>query len=203
MSERFASFREFYPFYLGEHRNRTCRRLHFAGTSFAIGFIVLAAKRGNPWWLLAALAVGLRIRVGRPLLLREEPSGHLQASVLFLRRRLGDVPGHPDRADSVLAERSHSAGVGVAGARPGTTAARMPPMICPTRGGPGKTPLRGNLHVRSSGGHSRKISHAATTISAKPAQWFHFSGCPRYQVEKPTNTSRVMTSCMPFSCGAL
>jgi hypothetical protein len=28
---RFANFREFYPFYLGEHRNRTCRRLHFIG----------------------------------------------------------------------------------------------------------------------------------------------------------------------------
>ena len=41
-----------------------------------------------------------------------------------------------------------------------------------------------------------KISSAATTINAKPAQWFHFSGCPRYQVEKPANTTRVMTSCM-------
>jgi len=57
MSERFTSFREFYPFYLGEHRNRSCRRLHFVGTSFAIGFIVLAAK-GNPGWLLAALLSG-------------------------------------------------------------------------------------------------------------------------------------------------
>ena len=25
---RFSSFREFYPFYLGEHANRTSRRLH-------------------------------------------------------------------------------------------------------------------------------------------------------------------------------
>ena len=58
MSERFTSFREFYPFYLGEHRNRSCRRLHFVGTSFAIGFIVLAAKGGNPGWLLAALLSG-------------------------------------------------------------------------------------------------------------------------------------------------
>ena len=55
MSEGFASFREFYPFYLGEHSNRTCRRLHFAGTSFALGFIVLALMKGNAWWLLAAL----------------------------------------------------------------------------------------------------------------------------------------------------
>ena len=28
----FASFAEFYPFYLGEHSNRTCRRLHVVGT---------------------------------------------------------------------------------------------------------------------------------------------------------------------------
>ena len=47
------------------------------------------------------------------------------------------------------------------------------------------------------------LSQAAATISAKPAQWFHFSGCPRYQNENPANTSRVITSCMPFSCAAL
>ena len=58
MSEGFASFREFYPFYLGEHRDRTCRRLHFVGTSFALGFIVLAIVRAEPRWLLAALASG-------------------------------------------------------------------------------------------------------------------------------------------------
>jgi hypothetical protein len=27
----FKSFAEFYPFYLTEHSNRTCRRLHFLG----------------------------------------------------------------------------------------------------------------------------------------------------------------------------
>ena len=36
MAESFASFREFYPFYLAEHANRTCRRLHFVGTSLVI-----------------------------------------------------------------------------------------------------------------------------------------------------------------------
>ena len=54
----FASFREFYPFYLGEHRNRTNRRLHFVGSSFSIGFIVLAVKSMHPWWLLVALVSG-------------------------------------------------------------------------------------------------------------------------------------------------
>ena len=33
MKRRFASFAEFFPFYLSEHRNATCRKLHFAGTS--------------------------------------------------------------------------------------------------------------------------------------------------------------------------
>ena len=33
MDERYESFSAFYPFYLSEHRNRTCRRLHFAGTT--------------------------------------------------------------------------------------------------------------------------------------------------------------------------
>lgn len=29
---RYTSFKEFYPFYLSEHSNRTCRRLHFVGS---------------------------------------------------------------------------------------------------------------------------------------------------------------------------
>ena len=58
MSDVFSSFREFYPYYLGEHRDRTCRRLHFVGTSFALGFNVLAIVRADPRWLLAALLSG-------------------------------------------------------------------------------------------------------------------------------------------------
>ncbi len=54
----YSSFREFYPFYLGEHRDRTCRRLHFTGTSGALGCIVAAIIHHNPWWLLGALLCG-------------------------------------------------------------------------------------------------------------------------------------------------
>lgn len=32
MARRFASFGEFYPYYLAEHSHRTSRRLHFVGT---------------------------------------------------------------------------------------------------------------------------------------------------------------------------
>jgi hypothetical protein len=55
---RFQSFAEFYPFYLSEHRDRTCRRLHFVGTSLGVVAIVLAVVTLNAWWLLAGLAAG-------------------------------------------------------------------------------------------------------------------------------------------------
>jgi hypothetical protein len=53
MSERFASFREFYPFYLSEHRNTTCRKLHFAGSSLVLGLLLAAIV--TPYWWLALL----------------------------------------------------------------------------------------------------------------------------------------------------
>ena len=37
---QYNSFKDFYPFYLGEHSNLICRRLHFIGTS---GIVVIAA----------------------------------------------------------------------------------------------------------------------------------------------------------------
>ena len=55
---QFSSFREFYPFYLGEHANRTCRRLHFVGTSLVVVCLVALAVTRNMWWALAALACG-------------------------------------------------------------------------------------------------------------------------------------------------
>ena len=33
---KYARFADFYPFYLGPHSNRTCRRLHFIGTSIGL-----------------------------------------------------------------------------------------------------------------------------------------------------------------------
>ena len=53
MSEKqqFPDFAGFYPFYLSEHCNRTSRRLHFVGTSLALG-LVLVALATQWWWLL-------------------------------------------------------------------------------------------------------------------------------------------------------
>ena len=58
MSQRYQSFREFYPFYLSEHANPTCRRLHFVGTTLVIAFLAAAFLTRNAWWLLGALVAG-------------------------------------------------------------------------------------------------------------------------------------------------
>ena len=55
---RFASFREFYPYYLSEHSNRTSRRLHFIGSCGVLALLGWAIRSGNAWWLLAALSCG-------------------------------------------------------------------------------------------------------------------------------------------------
>lgn len=58
MGRRFANFREFYPYYLGEHRHPVSRRLHVVGSAGALLFVATAALTGDPWWLLAALVCG-------------------------------------------------------------------------------------------------------------------------------------------------
>jgi len=58
MPGRFGSFREFYPFYLSEHANRACRRLHFVGTSLVLGSVLAAIVTRNGWWLALAPVAG-------------------------------------------------------------------------------------------------------------------------------------------------
>jgi hypothetical protein len=58
MDKRFTTFAEFYPFYLSEHADPVCRRLHFVGTSLVIACIVAALATGNAWWLAAAPVAG-------------------------------------------------------------------------------------------------------------------------------------------------
>lgn len=57
---QFASFSQFYPFYLGEHTDRTCRRLHFAGTSLVIATVVYAllSRHYAVLWLVPVFGYG-------------------------------------------------------------------------------------------------------------------------------------------------
>jgi hypothetical protein len=57
-AREFDSFRSFYPYYLSEHSDRTCRRLHFVGTSIGLALLLTAFGTQNAWWLLAALVSG-------------------------------------------------------------------------------------------------------------------------------------------------
>jgi len=54
----FRNFEEFYPFYLGEHADRTSRRLHVIGTSAAVLQMLTAVFLREPLLLLSALVTG-------------------------------------------------------------------------------------------------------------------------------------------------
>ena len=55
---RYTNFREFYPFYLAEHTNHICRRLHFVGSLLVIFTIVLAIADADARWLWLAPLFG-------------------------------------------------------------------------------------------------------------------------------------------------
>ncbi len=56
----YSSFQEFYRFYLGEHSNRVCRRLHFIGSALVLATVVVAfATRDMRWlWLVPLFGYG-------------------------------------------------------------------------------------------------------------------------------------------------
>ncbi len=54
----FKSFTDFYPFYLREHANLMCRRLHFIGTAAVISLLLLFFFTGNPTLLILLPFVG-------------------------------------------------------------------------------------------------------------------------------------------------
>ena len=52
------TFQDFYGFYLGEHSNRSCRRLHFIGTTIGLVCALHAISTLNFWWLLGGIVQG-------------------------------------------------------------------------------------------------------------------------------------------------
>lgn len=59
-TKRFTSFREFYPYYLSEHQNVTCRRLHFIGSTLVLTLLILSLVTGQLMllWLLPVAGYG-------------------------------------------------------------------------------------------------------------------------------------------------
>ena len=56
----FNSFKAFYPYYLKEHRNVTCRRLHFIGSLLVLTIIITAllSQKFALLWLLPVIGYG-------------------------------------------------------------------------------------------------------------------------------------------------
>jgi len=58
VSERFASFAEFYPFYLSEHALRSTRRIHFVGSSLALLLVLASLVTGRIGLFVLAVIAG-------------------------------------------------------------------------------------------------------------------------------------------------
>jgi hypothetical protein len=54
----FNSFAEFYPYYLQEHSNDVCRRLHYVGSLLVLGILGYALFTQQWLWLLAIPLAG-------------------------------------------------------------------------------------------------------------------------------------------------
>lgn len=58
MTEKYTSLKTFYPFYLSQHQNRVCRRLHFVGSLLSILCLFYALIISAPYFVLIALVIG-------------------------------------------------------------------------------------------------------------------------------------------------
>jgi hypothetical protein len=56
--QRYSSFAEFYPYYLQEHSNATCRRLHYVGSLLVLSILAYALLTQQWLWLLAMPLAG-------------------------------------------------------------------------------------------------------------------------------------------------
>jgi hypothetical protein len=56
MTKKYQTFRDFYPYYLSEHRHPTCRRLHFVGSTIVLGLLA-AMLITQIWWFGALIPI--------------------------------------------------------------------------------------------------------------------------------------------------
>jgi hypothetical protein len=53
LEKQYKTFHDFYPYYLSEHRDTTCRLLHFIGSTLVLVCLALALITSNAWWYAA------------------------------------------------------------------------------------------------------------------------------------------------------
>lgn len=100
MEREFQRFADFYPFYLSEHRNRTCRRLHVVGSALALAALAAAFATGDLVWLVAAPVLGygfawaghLLFEKNRPATFRHPLYSFMGDWVMFRDTLIGRIP---------------------------------------------------------------------------------------------------------------
>ncbi|HNL78820.1 MAG TPA: DUF962 domain-containing protein [Agitococcus sp.] len=55
---QFANFAEFYPFYLSQHENKVCRRLHFVGSTLGLVGLSASVITGKKRYIAAGIVAG-------------------------------------------------------------------------------------------------------------------------------------------------
>ncbi len=86
MQDRPESFEEFWPYYVSQHLNPTCRQLHFVGTTLAMGCLAISPM--VPAAALAAPVAGYGLAwIGHFVFEKNKPAtwGGLQAAAWSLR----------------------------------------------------------------------------------------------------------------------
>jgi len=58
MPKRFSTYKEFWPYYLGEHSNPVCRLLHYGGTTLALVILVVFLVTQSPAYIAASVLCG-------------------------------------------------------------------------------------------------------------------------------------------------
>jgi hypothetical protein len=58
MEKKYTTLKEFYPYYLEEHQNTTCRVLHFVGTGLVFLILFAGILTTNYSWLISIPFVG-------------------------------------------------------------------------------------------------------------------------------------------------
>lgn len=54
----YQSFSDFYPFYLSEHSDVTCRRLHYLGSILVLAVLAISVATAHYMWLLSLPVIG-------------------------------------------------------------------------------------------------------------------------------------------------
>ncbi|MBQ4888494.1 DUF962 domain-containing protein [Shewanella sp. MMG014] len=55
-TKKYQDFNSFYPFYLSQHQDVTCRRLHYIGSGIIVVMLIIVLL-SEQWWLLWTLPV--------------------------------------------------------------------------------------------------------------------------------------------------